>query len=441
MAADGSGEAAYWRSVIGRAVERASHPEDPGPVHVNLPFDEPLVPDTGGPVGEPVFDDEGQARAVRREPRADGPAMAQVLETIGLDSIPERGLVVVGDIPVGSDTAVRIAALAQACGWPIIAEPTAELHGAPTWLPAGSLVAGSRDWLREHEPELVVSAGRVGLTREVAALVRSARHRVVVDPSSRWSDPTGTAAAVVAGAVPVAPPTTDVTTVWLAAWLAAGARAARRIDAVLDEERMFTGLHVARHLWRSAPDSALLFLAASWPIRQVQLTAGARTGLRVMANRGVNGIDGLVSTAWGAALAHAAATRGTTVAMLGDLAFLHDGNGLLAQAGEDRPPLQLVVTDNDGGGIFSQLEQGRPEYRADFERVFGTPHGLHLVGRARLCGVPARGVDEAESFVTALADPPEGASVLVAQVADRGSEADLMARARIEAVAAVAEAG
>lgn len=434
VASAASGQAGYWRALVGRALARAVDAADPGPVHLNLPFAEPLVPETDGS-DEPAVIPGGSFVGVPA--RAVAPPLGEVLQRMGLDEVPQRGVVVVGDPPFGWESS-DVAALAGACDWPILAEPTAGLHGAANWVPAGHLVAGSAEWLQSHEPELVVTVGRIGLTREIAALVRRAQRHLAVDVSARWGDPTRTADAVV-GAVPVAARRAGGSGPWCEEWLAAGDRAARQIDAALDEEGMLSGLHVARHLWRDTTDDAQLFVAASWPIRQLQLVQRPRGGLRMTANRGANGIDGLVSTAWGAALSHGADRGGSTVALLGDLAFLHDSNGLLAPAQEERPPLRIVVSDNDGGGIFSQLEQAAPDFATDFERVFGTPHGLHLVGRSRLSGIPARGVDDLESFVEACADPPPGVSVLVAQVADRASEAEFLGQVQRQAIAAVAE--
>lgn len=443
------GQVAYWRSTVGRAAASASDPADPGPVHLNLPFAEPLVPGD-----EPPFDEPLAARTGDRpwiSPFAPAPAevlLTEVLEGMGFDGLPERGLVVVGDIPdVGWDGRGKLAYLADVCDWPIIAEPSAGMHRAPTWLPSGALVAGSARWLADHEPDLIISVGRVGLTRSVTELLRRAKHHLVIDRTSRWADPGRTASAVLIGSVPI-PPGRGTTadgvrlvapdSAWLSAWQRAAFAAADRIDEVLDEQDTLYGLHVAREVWRTAPDNALLFLAPSWPIRQVYLTARPRAGLRVMANRGANGIDGVVSSAWGAAVAHDRDLRGPSVALLGDLAFLHDSNGLIVPPSEQRPPLRYVVIDNDGGGIFSQLEQGAAAFEADFERIFGTPHGLQLVGRARLCGVPARGSEDRERFSAALADPVPGASVVVAQVADRAREAQLLRCLQAEASAALA---
>jgi 2-succinyl-5-enolpyruvyl-6-hydroxy-3-cyclohexene-1-carboxylate synthase len=139
-----------------------------------------------------------------------------------------------------------------------------------------------------------------------------------------------------------------------------------------------TGLGVARLLVAALPAGALLLLGSSNPIRDVSLAARPRRGLTVLANRGVAGIDGTISTATGAALVH----RGPAYALVGDLTFLHDSNGLLAAPDEHRPDLTVVVANDDGGGIFALLEQGAPEYADAFERVFGTPHGTDL---AALC--------------------------------------------------------
>jgi 2-succinyl-5-enolpyruvyl-6-hydroxy-3-cyclohexene-1-carboxylate synthase len=323
------------------------------------------------------------------------------------------------------------------------------MHRAATWLPSGASVAGSRHWLDQHEPELVVSVGRVGLTRAVTALLARAKHHLVIDRTSRWADPGRTASAVLIGSVPIPPPRTsnpdgtrprDDGSPWLRQWRSAAQAASDRIDEMLEAEHMLCGLHVAREVWRTAPDDSLLFLAASWPIRQVYLTARPRPGLRVLANRGANGIDGVVSSSWGAAVAHREDIGGPTTALIGDLAFLHDSNGLIVPAQEDRPPLRLVVLDNNGGGIFSQLEQAAPAFEQDFERVFGTPHGLHLVGRSRLCGVPARGISEREALGEALAAEVPGTSVVVAEVADRASEAELMRQMQAEVAGAIAGA-
>jgi 2-succinyl-5-enolpyruvyl-6-hydroxy-3-cyclohexene-1-carboxylate synthase len=122
-----------------------------------------------------------------------------------------------------------------------------------------------------------------------------------------------------------------------------------------------------------------------------------RAGLRVLANRGANGIDGFVSTVVGVSQAdRSVSTVGPTVGLCGDLCFLHDTNGLLASGGR----ATIVVLDNDGGGIFSYLP---PAELPEFEQLFGTPHGLDLVAVARAHGVAAERIDDVGEIATALA--------------------------------------
>ena len=437
QAVDAPGQVVYWRSLVSRVAAVATNPADPGPVHLNIPFAEPLLPDSDEGFPEPLAGRaDGGAWVSPFAPSPSPVELTEVLAAMGLPEVPERGLVIVGDIPdVGWDGGPKVGYLADVCGWPIIAEPSAGMHRAPTWLPAGPLLVGDADWLADHRPDLVVTVGKVGLTRQISRLLPTVPAHLAINPTDRWADPSRSASAVLIGSVPMPPPREGMpdgrsappaASSWLTAWRRAGGIVADTIEQVLDDCPFFSGLHVAYQLWRAAPDDAMLFLGPSWPIRQVYLTATARTGLRVLANRGANGIDGVVSAAWGAAVSHATDLGGPSYALLGDLTFLHDGNGLLAPAAEERPPLTYVVIDNDGGGIFSSLEQGQPEHAQHFDRIFGTPHGLNLVGRARLSGIPSRQVDDEVELADALSHRPPGVSVVVAAVTDRETEAELL---------------
>jgi 2-succinyl-5-enolpyruvyl-6-hydroxy-3-cyclohexene-1-carboxylate synthase len=327
-----------------------------------------------------------------------------------------------------------LAALAEARGWPIITEPSANLHGAPTALGHGVLVLGSAGFLADHTPDLVLTVGQFGLSRPTIDLLRRAGRHVAIELPTvgrEVCDPVRTAERVLPG-IPLPPAEVTPEVAWLAGWQAADAVAAEVVADEVARAGGLTGLAAATRVWDRAPDDALLLVAASWPVRQVEMAAGRRAGVRVVGNRGANGIDGLVSTAWGAALAHQAQGGGTALALMGDLAFLHDHNGLLVGAEEPRPDLVVVVLDNDGGGIFHQLEQGRPEHAGSFERVFGTPLGRDLVAVARAAGVPAERVSDLPGLELALtaAMAAGGVHVIVAHVPDRAGEAQLMASVR-----------
>jgi 2-succinyl-5-enolpyruvyl-6-hydroxy-3-cyclohexene-1-carboxylate synthase len=170
-------------------------------------------------------------------------------------------------------------------------------------------------------------------------------------------------------------------------------------------------------------------------VRDLDQQMGARGGLSVLANRGASGIDGLVSCAMGAALAHQAAGGGPAVALLGDLALLHDSPGLALGPDEPRPDLCLVVVNNDGGGIFSQLEQAA--FAGPFERVFGTPHGTDLERLAGASGLPYARISAPGELAGALA----GTGLRLVEVrTDRAAGAALRAGLSRAAAAAVRDA-
>ena len=190
-----------------------------------------------------------------------------------------------------------------------------------------------------------------------------------------WTDVAGSVRAV--GALPPLRPDPE----WLRRWAVADKVAAAALDEALDDGPV--GMQLARALVAALTDGTQLVLGSSNPVRDVALAAAPREGVVVRSNRGVAGIDGTVSTAMGAALAH----DGPTVALLGDLTLLHDTTGLVVGPDEPRPDLTIVVLDDRGGGIFHLLEQGAPEHATAFERVFGTPHTVDLAALCTAMGV------------------------------------------------------
>jgi len=433
------GAVAMWRSAVARAVAVADDPAVPGPVHLNLPFRDPLVPDGDDTWVEPLdgrSDPDSAPRPwtadLRRRPAA-APALELVLADVGAvvsDRIPARGVVVVGD-GVDEEVVAQVLALAAATGWPVLSEPSGNARRGPQAVAHGCLLFADPDVAASLVPEVVLAVGRVGLARPVTALLRAARSLLVVAVPGvdRWSDPTRTADAVLAQVpwldegVPV-----DSDPDWPAAWRSADAAAAARLEVVLASAEGLTGLEVARTLWDAVPAESLLLVAASRPVRDLEAVARVREDAPwVIGNRGTSGIDGLVSTAWGAALGHARRTGAPSYALLGDLAFLYDLTGLSVAAGEPEPDLVVVVSDNDGGGLFTSLEQGAPEHATHFDRVFGTPQGRDLVAAAAALGRPAERVTTRAGLVAALerAAAAGGVRVVVADTGDRRTEASV----------------
>jgi 2-succinyl-5-enolpyruvyl-6-hydroxy-3-cyclohexene-1-carboxylate synthase len=370
-----------WRAFAARAVTAALGPR-PGPVHLNLPFREPLV-GTPGPL-PPARDDRPWVAAA--EP-GDGAVALDVPGGVA----GRRGLVVAGAAPVDPDL---LGAVAAALGWPIVAEPL-----SPAWRPGA--VAHLDALLRSPRaaaalrPDLVVRLGDPSSSRVVNEWLAAAGAHEVVAGAPGWSDPAATAATVT-GAAPdaVLRSLRDAAGAgapedgWLGRWRAASAAAEGAVARALAGLPGPNEPGVARSAVAALPDGARLVVSSSMPVRDVERYAAPRTGLTVVANRGANGIDGVVSTAAGVALGSGA----PTALLIGDVAFLHDSNGLLGldPRGAD---LTCLVVDNDGGGIFSFLPQARALPAERFEQLFGTPHGLDLVALAAAYGVSARRLD------------------------------------------------
>jgi 2-succinyl-5-enolpyruvyl-6-hydroxy-3-cyclohexene-1-carboxylate synthase len=207
-------------------------------------------------------------------------------------------------------------------------------------------------------------------------------------------------------------------------------------DEILDKLEEPSEPAVARDLAAMLPGGALLWAASSQPIRDLDQQMAPRDGLRVLASRGASGIDGLVSTAIGAAVAHAGGGGGPAFALIGDLAFLHDLPGLVLGPAERRPDLCLIVVNNDGGGIFSSLEQAA--FDGPFERVFGTPHGVRIEHIARAAGLPYTLVEQPGGLAGAVR-PGGTAGLRIVEVrTSRPAQAALRIRLQAAAAAALA---
>jgi 2-succinyl-5-enolpyruvyl-6-hydroxy-3-cyclohexene-1-carboxylate synthase len=443
-----AGMNAYWRSLACRAWAAAAGTAGgfPGPVHLNLPLREPLVPglpDTAGPASagaggwpEPL---DGRPDG---EPWTSFPAASR---NPGVLELPwtERGVIICGD---GCTDPAALLGLAGQAGWPVLAEPSSGARAGRPSLAAYQYLLDSPAFVAGHRPDVIVSAGRPGLSRAQLAYLKPdtpVRHVVVAQGPGHWADParsaTDVAAAVRLAAGPGAGSRAGpgaAGTAWLASWRAADAAAGAAAADILDDGDVLTEPRLARDLAAALPDGALLWAASSLPVRDLDQQMAPRAGLTVLASRGTSGIDGMASAAAGAALAHQRAGGGPAAALVGDLAFLHDAPGLFAGPGEPRPDLVLVVANNDGGGIFSLLEQA--EYAGPFERVFGTPHGAGLGRLAAAAGLAAVTVERASDLAGAL----RGGGIRVVEVrTSREAGAALRRKLREACTAAAAAAG
>ena len=442
LAEDRPGAPARWRATVVRALDRAAGTStaDPGPVQLDVPLREPLVP---GP------DDDGALPPAARGRAGGGP-----WTRVAAPPAPAPGLAAL-DLDPAAPTLVVAGHGAPARaglppGVPVVAEPTSSLWGGSS--PGGPWVldalagdgAGMADAERDGlRPRQVVVLGRPTLHRGVSRLLADPRVAVHVVPAVAagrdrpgWTDVAGTAVGV--GALPD-PDAWGTDPTWAAAWRAADAAAADAVRAVLADGPGVTGPGLAAAVVAALAPGTLLVPGSSNPVRDVALAAAPRDDVAVAAARGVAGIDGATSFATGAALG---AGR-SAVALLGDLTFLHDAGGLLVGPGEPRPDLVVVVANDDGGSIFAGLEPGAPHVAGAFERVFATPHGTDLAALCAAHHVPHRRLTDLAGLAGDLrATLAPGRGVRVVEVAlDRAGRRALGERLGAAARAAVAGAG
>jgi 2-succinyl-5-enolpyruvyl-6-hydroxy-3-cyclohexene-1-carboxylate synthase len=408
VAEERGGQAGYWRSTMCRAWGLASGSAGgvPGPVHLNLAFRDPLVPqDEQDAVVTADRDAGGGGGACGSSGRAGDAPWTRFSGTLDLPWV-ERGVVVCGDGDYDAEPLLNLAAQA---GWPVMAEPSSNARRGPSALGSYQYLISDAAFMASRQPEVIVAAGRPGLSRSQLALLKSGaatRHVVIGQGPGRWADPARSATDVAAGVrltgdAAVGQLGGGQVGGWLRGWAAADRAAGLSVDEILDSDEELSEPRLARDVAANVPENGLLWAASSLPIRDLDQHMRPRSGPRILASRGASGIDGLVSSAIGAALAHQATGGGPAVALLGDLALLHDAPGLLLGGSEPRPDLCVIVANNDGGGIFSMLEQA--ELPGPFERVFGTPHGSSLDQLAAAAGLPYQRVARADELAAVLA--------------------------------------
>lgn len=429
----------YARALARRAVGEATG-QAPGPVHLNLPFREPLLPTALPPgtlpAGAPSSGDTRSTHAAAATVEidtarddADAGGLARLATTL-------QGVLVCGADPWDPSLPVAVQRLAQALDWPVLADPASGLRAGPAT--DDGLITGA-DLLLRHEataaalrPELVVRFGAAPTSKAVNQwLARHAEAEVwVVDAAGGYRDPQHRAThrlrmnprrfcALAAAAVKARP--SAQSSAWRSHWQQADRIARAAVGDLLDRDPRLLTPQLARTLWSQLPADALLYAANSMAVRDVDSFAGPRTAaLRLLANRGVNGIDGQVSAALGAA----AAWRGPTVLWCGDLTLLHDLGGLLAgrMHGQD---LTIVASNDDGGGIFEYLPVSQAIPRPEFEALFAVPHGLDLAALGSGLGWQGVRVGSQDEFAQALQRALRGGRHLIEVPVDRAANTAL----------------
>jgi 2-succinyl-5-enolpyruvyl-6-hydroxy-3-cyclohexene-1-carboxylate synthase len=381
---------AQWRSATCRVLVAAtgSRSSNAGPVQFDIPLREPLVPD---PESDPVTAYTPPGRTGGKPWTHTPPVTFD--QPLDIDLTPDT-VVIAGH---GAGMHPNLATL------PTVAEPTAP----PAANPLHPFT------LRLLRPQQVIMLGRPTLHRPVSALLADPSVPVyALTTGPRWPDVSGNSQATGTRAVTTGAPTEA----WLHRCAEVHRHAIEAVRSQLKAHPLTTGLHVAAAVADAMRPGDQLVLGASNPVRDAALVGLNTQGIKVRSNRGVAGIDGTVSTAIGAALAH----EGRTVALIGDLTFVHDSSGLLIGPTEPTPRnLTIVVSNDNGGGIFELLEQGDPRFSDVSSRIFGTPHDVDVGALCRAYHVESRQI-EADDLVHALDEPFDGMRVLEVK-ADRSS--------------------
>jgi 2-succinyl-5-enolpyruvyl-6-hydroxy-3-cyclohexene-1-carboxylate synthase len=390
-------ESQTWR-LIARDLFATSLGKVRGPVHLNLRFREPLM---------------GVAASLPQRHERSG----TITEKVGLPSTRslrklkkalkyKRGVIIAGAENYQGESVLR---LAETLGWPVLADPRSSAR-VPSKVVVGAADAILRDveFSKKLQPIVVLRFGTLPASKVVNSwLASSGAKQIVITTTPTLADPDKLCALHIVGDIDELctelisassvgqDPKDDFA--WLDLWSASEESAQKSINAAISDEPGLTEPGVARALYGLLPEASNLVVSSSMPIRDVEWFAAPRTGLRVYANRGANGIDGVVSTAVGIALA----TRQPTSLLIGDIALLHDVNGLISLVSREID-LRIVVIDNNGGGIFSFLPQAQALEATKFEKIFGTPHGVNIKMLAQAYEINAQEVANTSDLAEVL---------------------------------------
>ena len=371
-----------------------------GPVHLNIALAEPLVPSV-----EYVF----EHKKILQNETVINP------ENISTELLSRKGLIVAGGTNVEYLNYAQ--ELGNALDWPVIVEPPHQCVGSGMVSNAPALLSLNAINLK---PEVVLTVGRVGLSRQVNDLVK--KGNLVISCAVPSIITNSAAKQRISGLFRI--PAKQANKAWKQAWQEAGKLSHSIVQQLLKENSKMSSLHVVDCLMKNLPKNSHIHLASSLAARDFELLTSPEIDspfsngeVSVSMNRGVNGIDGIVSTAMGTALS----SKLPTFAMLGDIAALHDLSSFVIPTLEKKPNITFIVNDNNGGGIFNLLEQSEVE---DFERVFGTPTDVNLVEVFKSLGAEVKLIAKIDDLAMNL-NVPNGLKVLVVKIQSRKAEADL----------------
>lgn len=405
----------HYRSVACRALAAARGETRPGPVHLNLPWREPLAPvpvEGAVTATDPLALEGREGRPLTAVTHIDlEPSPFLLDEVAGHIGNAISGVIVAGR-QLDPELRGALAHLARVSGFPILADPTSQVrcgpHDRSHVVAAYDLLLREEHFARSVVPDLILRFGEVPASKPLRAwIAASGADQIVIDPYGGWNEPTNRAAAILR-----ADPT-ELAQGWAARleglegrerplpdrWLEAEIAAQAALDQALQGEGEISEPALHRALGRAHSDGDLVYTSSSMPIRdQEAFLAANSTDALFLSNRGANGIDGLISSGIGAAQA----SGRPTMIVTGDLGFLHDLGGLAAL--RDVPtPVRIVVIDNDGGGIFHFLPQESALGNEEFEALLGTPRGVDVAKAATLFDLPHRRLESPDQLPGALA--------------------------------------
>ena len=405
-----------WRT-IARDAFSATVGVNRGPCHVNLPFREPLV----GVAGSlPVADSHSPVRM-----SADV-ATASERKKLSLALRAERGIIIAGN---GIDQPRFILELAAKLKWPVVADPRSNCRVAPE-SSHGAMVSSCADVVLRHQPSaeslkptVVLRIGDPPVSKVVNQwLAQCGAEHIAVTQQPSLVDPDKVVTTHIVGSFNELfmemsrGADSRSETEWIGAWKRCEKNARTALDEELSRQTQLTEPLCAVTVSEAIAAGTNLVVSSSMPVRDLEWFAPPRDGVRVFSNRGVNGIDGVVSTAVGVALS----SKSPTALLIGDIAMLHDSNGLLNLIRRDAQ-LKIIVIDNEGGGIFSFLPQAQAMEGDQFEQLFGTPHSVDFAALAKTHGIAFTWVSTAQELRRELGNP---ATSMIGVRTDRSKNVD-----------------